>query len=100
MGRLESVTRGMSTVDAIAMFQGADVPVGPVLDLDAHLAHPQVVANATYEESDHPVVGRHRFARYPVHFVEDMTGSLPCPELDENRVEILSLVNKAGRNPS
>jgi crotonobetainyl-CoA:carnitine CoA-transferase CaiB-like acyl-CoA transferase len=100
MGRLESVTKDMSTEDAIAMFQAADVPVGPVLDLDTHLSHPQVVSNGIYAEAVHPVVGHHRFARYPVQFVAEDPGSLPCPELDEHRLEILESARGADRTTS
>jgi crotonobetainyl-CoA:carnitine CoA-transferase CaiB-like acyl-CoA transferase len=97
MGRLSSVTANMSTEDALAMFRAADVPVGPVLDLDAHLSHPQVLANGIYVEADHSAVGPHRFARYPVRFTDNAVESLPCPELDEHRHEVMGLVGDKSR---
>jgi crotonobetainyl-CoA:carnitine CoA-transferase CaiB-like acyl-CoA transferase len=41
------------------------VPVAPCLDLDEHLADPQVAHNRLYDIVEHPQLGRVRQVRYP-----------------------------------
>jgi crotonobetainyl-CoA:carnitine CoA-transferase CaiB-like acyl-CoA transferase len=59
------------TADWLATFDRFDVPVAPVLDIDAHLADPQVVHNQIYDVIHDPVLGDSRRARYPARFGED-----------------------------
>ncbi|MBW3667876.1 MAG: CoA transferase [Actinobacteria bacterium] len=63
--RLESATRGRTVDECIEAFAAHDVPAGPVLDIDAHLADPQVAHNRIYAESDTPA-GRVRRVRHPL----------------------------------
>jgi crotonobetainyl-CoA:carnitine CoA-transferase CaiB-like acyl-CoA transferase len=62
---LEQATQSQPTSHWLEAFEAADVPAAPVLDIDAHLADPQVVHNGTYVEVDHPTVGRIRVPRHP-----------------------------------
>ena len=66
MGRLESVTVSNTVAHWVATFEAADVPVGPVLDVDAHLGDPQVIHDQTYLRIDHPELGTLRSPRFPV----------------------------------
>ncbi|HET9771412.1 MAG TPA: CoA transferase [Acidimicrobiia bacterium] len=52
----------------LRVFAEHDVPAAPVLDLDAHLADPQVVHNQTYGVLTDPDLGTIRFCRYPARF--------------------------------
>jgi len=65
MGRLESVTVSNTVAHWLAVFEASDVPVGPVLDVDGHLADPQVVHNGIYATADHPQLGSLRAPRFP-----------------------------------
>jgi crotonobetainyl-CoA:carnitine CoA-transferase CaiB-like acyl-CoA transferase len=66
MSRLESVTVTNTVHHWLAAFEAADVPAGPVHDVDAHLGDPQVLHNGTYAEIDHPELGAVRAPRFPV----------------------------------
>jgi crotonobetainyl-CoA:carnitine CoA-transferase CaiB-like acyl-CoA transferase len=59
------VTVHESTAYWLQRFADHDVPVGEVLDLDGHIADPQVVHNGTYQLAKHPVLGTVRVARHP-----------------------------------
>jgi crotonobetainyl-CoA:carnitine CoA-transferase CaiB-like acyl-CoA transferase len=59
------------TADWLATFARHDVPAAPVLDIDAHLADPQVVHNRIYDLIHDPVLGEARRARYPARFGDD-----------------------------
>jgi len=63
-----TATPTMTTAAALALFAGAGVPAAPVLDLDEHLAEPQVVDNELYDEVTDPAIGRVRTVRYPASF--------------------------------
>jgi len=60
-----------TTADWLATFDRLDVPVAPVLDIDAHLADPQVIHNRIYDLVRDPVLGDTRRARYPARFGVD-----------------------------
>jgi crotonobetainyl-CoA:carnitine CoA-transferase CaiB-like acyl-CoA transferase len=92
--RVESVTITGPVAHWVELFAEHDVPAAPVLDLDGHLAHPQVVANETYGHSEHPGFGTHRVARYPAREVESDDGARAIgtfPDLDEHAAEIRAL---------
>ena len=91
MSRIESVTRTASTKEWLARFAAHDVPAGPVLDLDGHLADDQVRHNAIYSDLDHPRLGRIRQVRYPALFDGEMADSArrPVPMPGEHTAEIL-----------
>jgi crotonobetainyl-CoA:carnitine CoA-transferase CaiB-like acyl-CoA transferase len=96
--RVESVTRGGTVDHWVQLLVDADVPAGPVLGLDAHLSHPQVVANGTYAQAAHPGFGTHRVVRFPVHTEsggrEEEVGSFP--DLDQHGAEVRALAATFG----
>ena len=63
--RIESQTASFSVAECVARFEAHDVPVAQCLDLDEHLADPQVVHNELYDIVEHPQLGRVRQVRYP-----------------------------------
>ena len=91
--RMESVTMSHGVEHWVDLLAAHDVPAAPVLDLDQHLAHPQVEANRTYGESDHEGFGRHRVARHPARAAADNREGAPgtFPDLDADGPEIRRL---------
>ncbi|HET9692113.1 MAG TPA: CoA transferase [Acidimicrobiales bacterium] len=69
-GRLATVFPSAPSAHWLAALAALDVPAAEVLDLDGHLADPQVRHNRTYATADHPVVGRHRYARHPARWAD------------------------------
>jgi crotonobetainyl-CoA:carnitine CoA-transferase CaiB-like acyl-CoA transferase len=61
----------LPTAAWLSTFDRFDVPAAPVLDIDAHLADPQVVHNRIYDVIHDPVLGDSRRARYPARFGDD-----------------------------
>ena len=89
--RIESRTAELSVSDCIARFEAHDVPVAQCLDLDEHLADPQVVHNDLYEIVEHPQLGRVRQVRYPARARGWglLRGGGMAPMLDADRDEVL-----------
>jgi crotonobetainyl-CoA:carnitine CoA-transferase CaiB-like acyl-CoA transferase len=68
-----------------------DVPCAPVLTRDQVYAHPQVQANGTVIESDHPQAGRVRQARTPARFSTTPTDPpIPARRLGEDTRAVLA----------
>jgi len=87
--RLQPELRKRGTAEWIAAFKAVDVPVGPVLDADAHLADPQVVHNALYGTLESPV-GPVRAVRYPALFDDQpLRPRGGAPALGEHNRELL-----------
>jgi crotonobetainyl-CoA:carnitine CoA-transferase CaiB-like acyl-CoA transferase len=80
-----------STAEWIARLEAQDVPCAPVLTRREMISHPQVVANGTVAEFDHPHAGRLRQARNPARFsatpAENRSGG---PLLGEHTRKILA----------
>ena len=69
--RLEQVQlelRKRTTAEWTALFDAAHVPSAPVLTRGEMVGHPQVAANGTLVEYDHPLAGRLRQARPAIRF--------------------------------
>ncbi|MGH9271593.1 MAG: CaiB/BaiF CoA transferase family protein [Ilumatobacteraceae bacterium] len=60
-----------TTAEWLATFDQYDVPAAPVLDIDGHLADPQVAHNRIYDIVNDPLLGDIRRARYPAYFGDD-----------------------------
>jgi crotonobetainyl-CoA:carnitine CoA-transferase CaiB-like acyl-CoA transferase len=59
----KAALKTMSTAEASAQLAAHDVPFGPVVAMADVAAHPQVVANHTLVEYQHPVIGPMRQPR-------------------------------------
>jgi crotonobetainyl-CoA:carnitine CoA-transferase CaiB-like acyl-CoA transferase len=87
---VEEATSTRSTDACLALLAAADVPAGPVLDLDGHLADPQVEHNGVYVMWDDPRLGPIRGPRYPARSDAGLAvGPRPAPGLDEHRDDVL-----------
>jgi len=64
----QEVLREDTTENWMRRLSDHDVPCAPVLTRDQVYAHPQVQANETVIEQDHPQAGRTRQARTPARF--------------------------------
>jgi crotonobetainyl-CoA:carnitine CoA-transferase CaiB-like acyl-CoA transferase len=86
----EAVAR-RSTGEWLAALDAADVPVGPVRDLDAVFADPQVAAREMVVAVDHPTIGELRLPGIP-YKLSATPGSIrrPPPLLGEHTDEILA----------
>ena len=82
---------GHTTAEAVEMLAAHDIPVAPVVSLEALHDDPQIRANAILREFDHPVLGAVRQADPAVRFngarPEDLT---PAPQLGQHDREAVS----------
>ena len=81
---------GLSNDELLERLSAEDVPCGPVLSLDEVPTHPQVQANETLVETQHPQMGRLRQPRPPVRF-EATPAEIrrPAPALGAHTDEVL-----------
>ena len=96
--QLEKLTVTAPSAHWLAAFRAHDVPVAPVLDIDAHLADDQVRHNDIYGVVDHPRFGPHRYARYPAFRMDE--GTTPFPDLDEHGADLRAAANSGSRRVS
>ncbi len=91
--RLESIqqsVRQYKTADLLARLDKHGVPCAKVLTRTEMRQHPQVVANGTVIETDHPYAGRLRQARAAAVFSETPASiRRPAPALGEHTREVL-----------
>jgi len=82
-----------TTEEALANMLAADVPCARCLDKAEVLAQPQLAANNSLAEVDHPLMGRLRAVRSPVRFggAQFELGG-PCPAHGEHTHSILQEV--------
>ena len=66
--QVQEVLRSKTTAEWTAAFDAASVPSAPVLTRSQMVKHPQVAANGTLVEYDHPLAGRVRQARPAIRF--------------------------------
>jgi crotonobetainyl-CoA:carnitine CoA-transferase CaiB-like acyl-CoA transferase len=81
----------LTVAECMANFEREDVPCAPVLSPGDVIEHPQILANETIEEVDHPTMGRMRRPRPPARFSHSPAEtSSHAPTLGEHRDEVLS----------
>jgi crotonobetainyl-CoA:carnitine CoA-transferase CaiB-like acyl-CoA transferase len=81
--------------DLLARLEEHGVPCSAVLTRREMRMHPQIAANKTLVEYDHPVAGRLRQARTPPVFLgTPATGITPAPSLGEHTEMVLAELKK------
>ncbi|MEM8731837.1 MAG: CoA transferase [Pseudomonadota bacterium] len=86
----QSIVSGMDRDRLLSDLEAAGVPCAPVLTRKDMRTHPQMAANGTFIEYDHPSAGRLRQARGAALFHGTPAGPVrPAPELGEHTEEIL-----------
>jgi len=91
LGMTQEILRTRSSAEWLERLEAEDVPSAPVLRRREVVGHPQIVANETLVETDHPQAGRLRQARPAPQFSatppEHRRGA---PLLGEHTREVLS----------
>jgi crotonobetainyl-CoA:carnitine CoA-transferase CaiB-like acyl-CoA transferase len=87
----QEVLRGATTAEWLERLEAEDVPCAPVLRRNEVIRHPQIVANETIVETEHPIAGPIRQARPAPRFSDTPTSFRhPAPRLGQNSREILT----------
>ena len=95
---LEAILTGRTKADWIARFEAADVPCGPIDDLDEVFRNPQVVARELRIVLPHAVAGQVALVANPMRMsVTPPSYDLPPPGLDEHRAEIEALIARSSK---
>jgi crotonobetainyl-CoA:carnitine CoA-transferase CaiB-like acyl-CoA transferase len=85
-----SAIRSLPTDEVVKLLTANDVPCAPVVSLDEMVVHPQIVANGTLVEYEHPLIGPIRQPR-AAPTLASMEGAdvIPAPGLGDHTEEIL-----------
>ncbi|TNE39416.1 MAG: hypothetical protein EP348_03460 [Alphaproteobacteria bacterium] len=87
---IQDVIRDFSVDDILARLEKADVPSAKVLTRTEMRQHPQIAANGTIVETDHPSAGRLRQARHAAVFSKTPASiRRGAPKLGEHTREVL-----------
>lgn len=79
--------------DIIARMEAEDVPCAPVMSFAELPDHPQILANETFEETEHPQMGALRRPRPAARFsTAPPSSASPAPALGEHTDEVLTAV--------
>jgi CoA:oxalate CoA-transferase len=94
---IEQALAGRSTVEWLDLLEKKRIPCGPVNDVAAVLADPQVRARNMLVTVEDATAGRLALAGNPVKLsgVADPAARAPAPELDEHRASILAELEDA-----
>jgi len=86
----QDALHGRSSVDWLARLEAEDVPCAPILRRRDMIAHPQIQANETVMETEHPQAGPLRQARAAARFSEtSVQHRHGAPRLGEHTRELL-----------
>jgi crotonobetainyl-CoA:carnitine CoA-transferase CaiB-like acyl-CoA transferase len=86
----QSIVENMDRDTLLADLEAAGVPCAPILTRTEMRQHPQMKANGTFFEYEHPTAGRLRQARGPAVFHGTPAENIrPAPELGEHTDQVL-----------
>lgn len=89
----QEVLKTRTTADWLELLERDDVPCAPVLTRSEVIRHPQIIANETIVERDHPIAGKLRQTQPAPRFSKTPTSyRSSAPGLGEQSVEILTEV--------
>jgi crotonobetainyl-CoA:carnitine CoA-transferase CaiB-like acyl-CoA transferase len=87
----QEVLRTRSSEEWLQRLEAEDVPCAPVLKRREMIRHPQVIANETLVETEHPLAGRLRQARPAAQFSQTPAGvRFGAPALGEHTDTVLA----------
>lgn len=87
---LEAVFASRDADYWLARLRAADIPCGPINEVDEALNDPQVIARGMIVEQQHPAVGPVRSLGNPVHLSDTpVSYRLPPPSLGQHTEEVL-----------
>jgi crotonobetainyl-CoA:carnitine CoA-transferase CaiB-like acyl-CoA transferase len=93
---LATLAPDLSTAELVEKLHEADVPCGPILRPSEVPDFPQVVANGTLVESDHPTMGRIREPRPAARFEKTPSEiRRPAPTLGEHTAALLAELGRS-----
>jgi crotonobetainyl-CoA:carnitine CoA-transferase CaiB-like acyl-CoA transferase len=96
LGLCSAELQKLTTDQAVDRLAAEQVPCGPVVALDAIHEHPQVIANGTLVETEHPQMGRLREPRPPARFAATPAEiRCPAPTLGQHTDEVLAEIGVA-----
>ncbi len=88
---LEEVFAMQDAASWLARLRAADIPCGPINEVDEALNDPQIIARQMIVEQMHPTAGPVRSVGNPVHLSDTpVSYRLPPPTLGQHTVEILA----------
>jgi len=82
----------------LKILRDARIPIAPVLDIPAAVAHPQLAARGLFQTLPHPILGSTPVAKSPFH-ISNATVEIPfrAPLFGEHNEEVLQ--NRLGYSP-
>lgn len=90
---IEEIFRQRSADEWLARLKAADIPCGPINEVDEALHDPQVIARDMIVTLDHPAAGEIHSIGNPVHLGDTpATYRLPPPTLGQHTEEVLAEV--------
>ena len=90
MEMMQAETIKFTTEEMLRRLNEADVPAAKCLSLSDTINQPQIEANNTMAEIEHPLMGRLRAVRSPARFGgEQLPFSKPCPAHGENTHQVM-----------
>jgi crotonobetainyl-CoA:carnitine CoA-transferase CaiB-like acyl-CoA transferase len=92
--RLEQIFATQDAESWLRKLRAADIPCGPINEVDEALTDPQILARDMIVEQTHPTVGAVRSLGNPVHLSETpVSYRLPPPTLGQHTAEVLAALN-------
>jgi len=87
---VSGILSGLSTAEALALFERCDIPCAPMHDLDALIDDPHLASVDFFQTKDHPTEGRIRYTGIPSRWNGSaLPISRHAPRIGEHSVAIL-----------